>query len=352
MSSSLLFRPWKLGDVSVSNRIVMAPMATNRVSQDGEITDGLIRYLRRRALGGCGMIIVESATVDAEMGSSGRNLRLDSESCLPGLQLLTRELHSLKVVVAAQLWHAGPRAQVNGQLPVSPSGVTVGPAVSQALEISAIQTIIQQFIEAGDRAARAEFDAVEVHAAHGYLLHHFIDRVTNRRSDAYGGSIEGRYRILGEIGFGLRSKHPTLPIILRLSLREDDDVAAIAGIIEKYPFDAVDVRSGFSSMPALETGKPPSPAYTLSLAQSLRVYSKIPVMTGGRILTVAQAEQAIINGLDAVVLGRPLLADPDWALKAASGQPISLCLYDCDPSCYSSFKEGEELRCVYYDRRE
>jgi 2,4-dienoyl-CoA reductase-like NADH-dependent reductase (Old Yellow Enzyme family) len=228
----------------------------------------------------------------------------------------------------------------------------VGGVVSRALEISAIEKIVQKFIEAGDRAARAGFDAVEIHAAHGYLLHHFIDRVTNRRSDAYGGELKGRYRILGEIGSGLRSKHPTLPIIVRLSLREDDDVAAIAKVIEKFNFDAIDVRSGFSSMPALETGKSPAQGYTLSLAQNLRTHSRKPVMTGGRILTVAQAEYAIMSGLDAVVLGRPLLADPDWAIKAKSGQSISLCLYDCDPSCYSRFKEGEELRCVYYDRRE
>ena len=352
MSSSPLFQSWKLGEIAVSNRIVMAPMATNLVSQTGEVTEALTKYLKRRAVGGCGMIIVESATVDGELGSSGRNLRIDSESCLAGLQSLVRKLHSSNVVMVAQLWHAGPRARVNGQLPVSPSGVTVSSSVSRALETSDIKKIVQQFTDAGDRAARAGFDAVEIHAAHGYLLHHFIDRVTNRRTDAYGGSLEGRFQIIEEIASRLRSKHPSLPLILRLSLREDDDFAAIAQIIEELNFDAVDVRTGFSSMPALETGKPPSAGYTLALAQNLRANLNKPVITGGRILSVAEAEHAIMSGLEAVVLGRPLLADPDWALKAKSGQPISICQYDCDPSCYSKFKEGEELRCVYYDRKE
>jgi 2,4-dienoyl-CoA reductase-like NADH-dependent reductase (Old Yellow Enzyme family) len=221
------------------------------------------------------------------------------------------------------------------------------------LEISEIKTIVQDFIKAGDRAARAGCDALEIHATHGYLLHHFIDRITNRRHDAYGGSIGRRYRILAEIRDGLRSKHPNLPVLLRLSLRPDDDFPILSIVIQEAGFDAVDVRTGFSSMPKSDNETPVPPGYTLELARKLRPYLNLPLMTGGRILTLEQAEQAVLEvGLDAIVLGRPLLADPDWARKALSGETITLCRYDCEPSCYGKFKEGELLHCVYYGRQE
>lgn len=353
MKASLLFRKWMLAGLQISNRIVMAPMSTNRADQFGRVTSCLIDYLKRRASEGCGMIIVESATVEANLGSSGRNLRLDNEACIPGLQDLVHDLHAFGTVVVAQLWHAGPRASVMNELPLSPSGTTDGFPISRALGFSEIQTIARHFIEAGGRAARAGIDALEVHAAHGYLLHHFIDRATNQRRDAYGGSLERRYRILTEIRSGLRSLYPKLPVILRLSLRFDDDFPTIAQIIQAAGFDAVDVRTGFSSMPKTGAALSVPVGYTLNLARGLRPHLKIPLMTGGRIITPQEAEKAVREyGLDAIVLGRPLLADPEWVRKASIGQAVIPCRYDCEPSCYSKFKEGELLRCVYYERQE
>lgn len=350
---SALGSAWSISNLRIPNRIVMAPMSTNRADQYGHVTPHLISYLKRRALGGCGMIIVESATVDASMGSCGRNLRLDSEEYISGCRNLVCELHTFCTVVVAQLWHAGPRAYVQTGLPLSPLGTTLRLPIARAMEISEIETVVRHFIDAGDRAARAGFDAVEIHAAHGYLLHHFIDRITNWRQDAYGGSVEGRYRILTEIRTGLRSKHPHLPAILRLSLRSDDDFPTIAKVIQEAGFDAVDVRTGFSSMPRIDAETPVPEGYTLHIARKLRPHLNLPLLTGGRILTPEQAERAVLNdGLDAIVLGRALLADPDWARKALADQAIIPCLYDCEPSCYSRFKEGEFLHCVYYGRQE
>lgn len=350
MTRSALFEPWSLGNIVVPNRIVMAPMSSNRADKSGRPTPSLIDYLKRRARGGCGLIICESATVDAVAGSAGRTLRIDSGSCVEPLGALVKELRLHSSLVAAQLWHAGPRAIVANGLPLSPSGTTADFPESRPLDISEIQQIIQSFVEAGDRAARAGFDVIEIHAAHGYLLHHFVDRITNRRRDAYGGSVAKRFRILAEIRRGLQKAHPNLPVILRLSLRSDDDFKAIGGAVREAGFQAVDVRTGFSSAPKTQEGASVAAGYTLELARALRDHVRIPLMTGGRILNPAQAEQAIKeSGLTAVVLGRALLADPDWALKAASAQSIVPCVYDCVPSCYSKFKEGEELRCVYYE---
>src|SRR5262249_23294981 len=146
---------------------------------------------------------------------------------------------------------------------------------------------------------------------------------------------------------------PKLPVILRLSLRSDDDFPSIAQIIQEAGFDAVDVRTGFSSMPKADAETSIPVGYTLNLARELRPHLKIPLMTGGRITIPEEAEKAVAEyGLDAIILGRPLLADPGWVRKASSGQAVIPCRYDCKPSCYSKFKEGEPLRCVYYGRQE
>jgi 2,4-dienoyl-CoA reductase-like NADH-dependent reductase (Old Yellow Enzyme family) len=353
MKVSPLSSEWSLADLIVPNRIAMAPMSTNLADHRGLASTSLLAYLEQRAVGGCGMIIVESATVDYLMGNSGCSLRIDNNVCVAGLKQLVNGLHVFGTIVVAQLWHAGPRASVDGALPLSPSGTTAGLPVSRRVEYSEIKTIVRQFVEAGDRAAQAGFDAVEIHAAHGYLLHNFIDQVTNRRQDEYGGTVENRYRILAEISAGINSMHPSLPVILRLSLRDTDDFGAIASLIRDARFDAVDLRTGFSSMPHAARGTPVSAGYTLSLAQKLRPHLSMPLMTGGRLLTPKEAEQAVVeNGLDAIILGRPLLADPDWARKAFSGKAVTVCRYDCEPSCYSKFKEGEPLRCVYYEEQD
>ena len=343
---------WRMGGLEVPNRIVMAPMSTNRASSQGYVTPSLIRYLVRRAHGGCGMIILESATVDAIMGGTSRTLRLDDEECIPPARNLVRKLHSLGTVAVAQLWHAGPRASVNQGLPLSASLPEPGFPAARALEHEEIERIAQQFIEAADRVVQIGFDALEIHAAHGYLLHHFIDPITNRREDDYGVTTQGRYRLLAEIRAGIRSKHPGFPVLLRLSLRPDEDFSSIARCIESAAFDAVDVRTGFSSMPGNEGKRIPF-GYTLGLARKLRPHLSIPVLAGGRILSPEQARRAVIEDrIDAVILGRALLADPDWGRRALKAQPVVPCLYDCNPSCYSKFKEGEVLHCVYHRRRE
>ena len=349
--ASLLGHPWTLGNLLVPNRMVMAPMSTNLADQHGHVTARLVRHLERRAEGGCGMIIIESAAVDALKGGQGRTLRLDREAGLASLGNLVQQIQSCGAKTVAQLWHAGPRAGVSDGLPLSPSGTIPGFSVSQALSRPAIDTIVKQFIAAGDRAVRAGFDALEIHAAHGYLLHHFIDRQTNRRQDVYGGSIAARYRVLEEIRQGLGSMHPNTPVLVRLSLQFDDDFPAIAAAVEDAGFDAVDVRTGFSSMAKTTANTPVSSGYTLELARKLRANTSLPLLTGGRILTPREAAKAIDDcGLDAIVLGRPLLADPDWADKALNDGNIIPCRYDCDPSCYSEFKRGLHLHCVYYGR--
>lgn len=334
----------------------MAPMSTNRVDSAGRVTESLMRFLERRACGGCGLIIMESAVVDQGIGGAGGEkykLRLDHDEDLVELNELIHRLHSCGTLVAAQLWHPGPRERVQGHLPVSPSGPVPGFPDSRRMTAPEINVLVSRFVEAAHRAAAIGCDALEIHAAHGYLLHHFVNRITNKRGDAYGGTLRKRFRILEEISTGIKKNLPNLPLLLRISLDREDPFPEIAMAIQEAGYDAVDLRTGFSSQPETGDQQPPPPGYTIQLARELRPYLDVPLISGGRILTASQAEIAIVNEkLDAVVLGRPLLADPHWPKKSRAGEPVSLCLYDCRPSCYSKFKEGEPLRCIHFRNRE
>ena len=334
--------------MEVKNRVVMAPMATNLAAPGGVVTPELVEHLEERARGGCGAVIVESATVESRLGGTGeRNLRVDTDDCVPGLAQISAALHRYDCRAIAQLWHAGPRAAVPpGELPVAPSGSSVPlPPMPRALSKPEIRDLVAAFGQGAIRAVLSGFDGLEVHAAHGYLLHHFIDERTNRRPDAYGGGLLNRYRILAEIREEIRSKCPASPVWIRVSLTPGDSIGRIAAHLQDIGFDAIDVRTGFSSMPVSPV---PSP-YTLGLAASVKAATRLAVLSGGRILTPAEAEQAVASGvLDAVVLGRALIADPFWPRKALAGLPVRDCKYDCRPSCYDVFKRGEHLRCVFY----
>jgi 2,4-dienoyl-CoA reductase-like NADH-dependent reductase (Old Yellow Enzyme family) len=345
---SPLESPWLLGKLTVKNRVVMAPMATNLSGPAGDIASALVEHLERRARGGCGAVILESGAVERRFGrASERNLLLDSDDCIPGLSRIAGALHRHGCVGIAQLWHAGPRALVPpGEAPVSPSGVSAIPiAGMRSLATVEVREVTAAFGRAAERAMRSGLDAVEVHAAHGYLLHHFIDGRFNLRSDQYGGNLRNRYRILAEIREQIAARCPSAPVAVRLSLAAGDPLADIARHLEDIGYDAIDVRTGFSSQPALSV----PPEYTLKLAAAIKRGTQLPVISGGRIVSPASAERAVTEGaLDAVVLGRALLADPDWPRKAFEGAPVRECAYDCAPSCYDAFKNGEPLRCLLH----
>ena len=350
---TILASPWRLKDVDVPNRVVMAPMNNNLTDIWGKLTDVFVEFLEKRAMGGCGMIIFPSASVDRQFGRAGqRDLLVDQDDCVPALANGVEKLHSHGTKVVMQLWHAGPRARTrDGHLPVSSSSKSpVSSSPVHVLSIGEIRRIVELFADSAGRAQKAGFDAVEIHAAHGYLLHHFTDAECNRRKDDYGCDLQGRFRILSEIRAAIERRAPDLPAICRISLRRADDLKMIAKHLERAGYDAIDVRTGFSSMPQKNRAEKIPVGYTLGIASEIKAHAGIPVITGGRILAPEEAESAIGKGAtDAVVLGRALLADPLWASKAISGLPVITCIYDCNPSCYDAFKEGEPLRCLLYE---
>lgn len=343
-----LFTPVLLGPVCLRNRVIMAPMATGFASRDGHMTDRLVDYLTARATGGCGLVFVESVAVAAEGRTSPRNLRLDSDEYTAGLARLTESLDRAGAKAAIQLWHAGARAAPElASPPVSPDSATPG----------AIDRIVESFAQAARRASHAGFHVVEVHAAHGYLLHQFLSPLLNRRTDRYGGSVRDRMRLLSEVIAAVRSAVPqSVAVACRMAAADllpggllAEDGVEIARHLEQASVDAIDVSVGTRSLPAEEReARRIAPGYALAFAAAIKRAVRLPVIVAGRLHEPGHAESALRErAADGIMLGRGLLADPRWAAKVESQDwaAVTLCRYSCQASCYGRVHKALPIRC-------
>src|SRR5690554_4369894 len=224
MFYSHLFRPGKIGNILLKNRIVMPPMGTNQANADGELSEQQIRYYEERARGGTGLIIVEVTAVEYELGkATATQPRMDKSRFVPVTARLADAIHKYDAKVFMQLHHAGDKSTLeytNGQQLVSPSGVMRPVVTSQprALTNGEVKELVQKFITAAVRCKNAGIDGVELHGAHSYLIAQFLSPLTNKRTDEYGGSFENRLRFLTEIVLGIKlACGEDYPVIVRLS---------------------------------------------------------------------------------------------------------------------------------------
>jgi 2,4-dienoyl-CoA reductase-like NADH-dependent reductase (Old Yellow Enzyme family) len=325
-------------------------MHSNLADEEGRVTRRLVDFLERRAVGGCGTIVLESSSVDGQRGGTPGCLRIDEEGCEAGLAELVERIKEHSTRIIAQLWHAGPRAHCACDQRISASVHPDAEPSVRALREEEVPAIADQFVGAAVRANLVGFDAVEIHAAHGYLLHQFLSTKSNFREDRYGGNLVGRFEILREIREGISRVCPKLPVVLRASVERDDDVTGLGDLIESTGFQAVDVREGFTSYPPLRPDGRPPRCHTFDLAARIRPRCGLPIMLGGGILDAKSAELALTTvDADAIVVGRALLADPEWAHHVLENRPIAVCKYDCEPSCYGEVKSGRRIRCVYHE---
>lgn len=338
---SRLFSPFDLGAVSLPNRIVVSPMCQYSADGDGSATDWHVMHLGQLALSGAGLLFTEATAVEAVGRISPWDLGLYSdanEAALARVLDLVRRCSTMKVGI--QLAHAGRKGACdvpwrgNGQLPPEAGGwTTVGPspiahaedeAPPAALDASGLARVREAFVDAARRAARLGFDVIELHAAHGYLLHEFLSPVANRREDAYGGSLENRMRFPLEVFDAMRAALPaTLPIGVRLSATDWVDGGwdveqsiAFSLALKARGAAFIDVSSGgVSSQQKIAAG----PGYQVPFAQRIREATAMPVMAVGLITTASQAEAIVAEGqADLVALGRAMLYDPRWPWHAAA----------------------------------
>jgi len=326
---SQLFSPFTLRHITLRNRIAMSPMCMYTAAEDGLATDWHLAHLVSRAVGGVGLILTEATSVEARGRISPNDLGLWDDAQIEPLACIVRLCQSQGAVMGTQLAHAGRKAWsakkgVGPGLPVGPSAVPHDAdwVVPQALTLAEIEAIVSAFRASAKRALVAGFDAVELHSAHGYLLHQFLSPISNHRADEYGGSLENRARLLLRAVEAVRQVWPeSQPLLVRLSCTDwveggltIDDQVQVAGWLKGRGVDMVDCSSG-----GVATFAPPAwPGYQVPFADKIRREAGIATMSVGLISAPEMAEEIVRNGrADVVALGRELLRHPYWPLDAA-----------------------------------
>lgn len=334
---SLLFEPITLRGLSVPNRAWLAPMCEYS-AVEGVPNDWHLVHLGARAVGGFGLVLTEATAVVPEGRISPQDTGIWNDEQIAAWKRVVDFVHERGARIGIQLAHAGrkastfrPWAPEQGTVPASDGGwPTLGPSASPYPGYAApaemtpeqVADVPEQFAAAAARAKEAGFDTVEVHAAHGYLLHQFLSPLANSRTDQYGGSRDGRSRLVEETVSAVRSVWPEdLPVLVRLSAtdwRADglgvEDVAAVADRLGPLGADLIDVSTGGVAPAPITVG----PGYQVPHARRVREVSGLPVSAVGLISEPAQAEQILVEGsADAVMLGREALRDPYWPLRAA-----------------------------------
>ncbi|MFN8626205.1 MAG: FAD-dependent oxidoreductase [Candidatus Binatia bacterium] len=367
-----LFTPIQIGRMLVKNRIAMSPMTTNWATGDGTLSAQMIDYFEARAKGGAGLLFVETMVVDQRFPYYPGSAGLWDDALIPGMKRFADKMHQYGATVVPQISHPGPESHsFLGRIqPVGPSP-TFCKTTRQAcreLAIEEIQEIVEQYGDAARRAREAGFDAVELHAAHRYMLiGSFLSPLRNRRTDAYGGSADGRLRFALEVAANIKAKAGAdFPVFMRISGDEYvfggrtlRDTLYIAPKLVAAGIDAFEVSGGV--MPELETHvlAPMGTPHGLNVgaAAALKQVVNVPVLVVGRINTPQLAEDILRHGhADMVVLGRALLADPDFPNKAAAGRfddiaPCPACNIGClsgdgRPSCVINPALGRETEMV------
>lgn len=336
--SSILFTPLKLRDLTLRNRVVVSPMCQYS-SDDGFANDWHVVHLGSRAVGGAGLVLTEATAVAPEGRISPQDLGLWKDEHVDTLARINRFLHQNGAASGVQLAHAGrkgstPRPWEPGSM-VAPEGggwTPVGPTAEPfdhgyprpaALDAAGIAGVVKAFADATVRAQAAGFQVIELHAAHGYLMHEFLSPLSNRRTDEYGGTFENRVRFPLEVTRAVRARWPaSQPLFMRISATDwvdggwtVEDSVALARLVAKEGVDLIDCSSGGA---APEVSIPVGPGYQTHLSDIVR--RETGVLTGavGMIRSATQAEHVLRTGqADVVIIARELLRDPYWPLRAA-----------------------------------
>ncbi len=333
-----LFEELKIKDIVLRNRIGLSPMCTYSY-EDGFANDWLMIHLATRAAGGAGLIIAEATAIEARGQISAYDLGIWSDAHIASLKRITRAIKDNGAVAGIQIAHAGRKAGLKrpwgsaetlttrpqNQPPVGPSPIAFNSSYSvpHELRIDEIRAIQDSFRLGAQRALDAGFEWLEIHAAHGYLLHSFYSPISNQRNDEYGGSFENRIRFLLETTRAIRGAWPErLPLTIRISGTDwteggwsVEESVELAKRLQTEGVDLIDCSSGGG----VDGAKiPVVPGYQVPIAEAVRSGANIPTAAVGLITSPTQADEIIRAGqADLVLLGRELLRNPYWPLQAA-----------------------------------
>jgi 2,4-dienoyl-CoA reductase-like NADH-dependent reductase (Old Yellow Enzyme family) len=333
-----LFSPLTLRSITLRNRIAVSPMCQYS-AEAGRANDWHLVHLGARAAGGAGLVLFEATAVEARGRISPADLGLWDDAQIEPLARITRFVQAQGATAGVQLAHAGRKASTappwdggapvspaqGGWTPVAPSAIAFAPglAVPAALDLDGIRAVVRAFADAARRAFAAGFRTIELHAAHGYLLHQFLSPLSNHRDDAYGGSFENRTRLVREVTEAVRSAWPEdLPLLVRISATDwapggwdVDQSVELSRTLRTLGVDLVDVSSG-GLVPGVHI--PAGPGYQAGFAERIRREAGVATGAVGMISSPEQADHVIRSGqADLALLARELLRDPHFPLRAA-----------------------------------
>ncbi len=320
-----LFEPYKVKNLDLKNRIVMPPMCQYSVKlKDGVATDWHFVHYVSRAVGGAGLIIIEMTDVEPDGRISDYDLGLWSDDQIPSLKRIVDAIHEQGAKVGIQIAHAGRKAE-DAKVPVAPSAIAFNEnyKTPRALTTQEVKEMVEKFRKAVQRAIKAGVDTIELHGAHGYLIHEFISPFTNKRDDQYG---KDKNLFAKEVIKAAKEEMPEdMPLILRISAREY--VEGGYGIEESIQFCAEFYKAGVDIFhvssggegPIGSGGTPGSHAgYQVPLARKIKEALNVPVIAVGRLDEPVLANSVIGNEeADLVAIGRAMLRNPYWALDAS-----------------------------------
>ncbi len=362
---SVLFQPVTVGGMRLKNRFVRSATHDYLGRADGTISQSQMELYRGLAAGGVGLIVTGHAYVQHPLGRASVNQNgIYDDRFVEGYRTLTDAMHAEGAALVLQISHAGrqtPQDWPDDQTPVAPSAVREGQTgrTPRALTDEEIRSLIEAYVAAMVRAKAAGCDGVQLHVAHGYLLSSFLSPYTNRRTDAWGGSLENRCRILREIVTrGRRAVGDGYPVLVKINttdgfagegyLTPADVVTAVQGLVE-WGVNAVEVSGGHReargvmSRPAVLA--PEQEAYFADAARALKAAVDVPVILVGGLRSRSVMEEVVTSGTaDLVALSRPLISEPDLVNRLRAGQAKAIC-----SSCNACFNPVG-LRCRRPDK--
>ena len=319
-----LFTEGRLKDLTLKNRIVMAPMCMYSSDDTGFVKEFHKMHYGGRALGGTGLIILEATAVEKRGRISAEDLGIWSDKHIQPLKELVDFIHESGAKAGIQLGHAGRKCAVASETIISPADAPFSEDYQEPVNMTneMINEVIKAFGEGARRAEEAGFDTIEIHGAHGYLINQFLSPLTNQRKDEYGGTIQNRTRFLKEILEEVHRHWPSRkPVILRISAEDyvkegnhPEDLARMINLVKEIGLDLINVSSGGAVVAKIK----PYPGYQMHFAEKIKELTELPVMAGGLVTRGEMAEEALQNNrADYIFLGRELLRNPHWPQDAA-----------------------------------
>ena len=357
-----LFSPVQIGSLTVKNRIVFPPMSTKFAAADGTVTERMINYYEARAKGGAGLVTVEATYIHPSGNSFSRGLGLSDDRMIPGLKDMVARMKKHGARVSIQLQHGGRAANsaASGQAVLVVSSIPGLTSYTDTREISEeeIAMLIKAWGDAAVRAREAGLDVIELHGAHGYLISQFFSPYTNRRQDAWGGSLENRMRFAMEVYREVRRRvGDDFPITYRMSATEGlaggitlEDSQELAKALVAEGINGLHVSVGLRETNFMVS--PPScvpRGWNADLAHSIReaVNGAVPVIVAGRVTDEHVAEDILqAEKADLVAMGRPLIADPFLPEKVQhTHEPVIRCI-SCNEGCVGGSARGTGIGCA------